>query len=287
MEEWRDYVGQAEAARGLRIAGGFLKVRDGVWSPQLRNSRRILVYLPASYEAGDGRYPVVYMHDGQNLFDPATSFSGAWQVDQALAQLVPGGDEAIVVGVPNMGEHRLDEYSPFPDARLGGGDGDDYLAFIVETLKPLIDRDFRTLPGREHTGIVGSSMGGLISLYALFKLPQVFGFAGVMSPALWFARGAIFRYLDDAPFVPGRIWLDIGTEEGAGMVRNAQLLRDLLVRKGYRLDRNLRYREDEGAGHNEATWARRLPDVLDFLLRGPRPAELRAAPPPTIATAAD
>jgi predicted alpha/beta superfamily hydrolase len=265
MSEWREYGASHGASTAFRATGGTLLVRDGVHSPQLANERRILVYLPDDYETSQLRYPVIYMHDGQNLFDPQTSYAGEWGVDDALAALGDEGLAAIVVGIPNMGDRRLAEYSPFPDARLGGGDGEDYLAFIADTLKPLIDRDFRTLPDRKYTGIAGSSMGGLISLYGFFHRPETFGFAGVMSPSLWFARGAIFGYLEDAPFVPGRIHLCVGTSEGPGMLKNAQLLHDLLRRKGYRLERTLQYIETD-ADHHESAWGARLPAVFQFLL---------------------
>jgi predicted alpha/beta superfamily hydrolase len=265
MNEWREYGVTHGAGDPFRAAGGTLLARDGVHSPQLANERRILVHLPGDYETSGRRYPVIYMHDGQNLFDPQTSYAGEWGVDDALAALDDEGLAAIVVGIPNMGDRRLAEYSPFPDARLGGGDGEAYLGFIADTLKPLIDRDFRTLPDRKHTGIAGSSMGGLISLYGFFHRPETFGFAGVMSPSLWFARGAIFRYLEDAPFVPGRIHLCVGTREGTGMLKNAQLKRDLLRRKGYRLDHSLQYLEAD-ADHHESAWGARLPAALQFLL---------------------
>ena len=199
------------------------------------------------------------------------------------------GIEAIVVGVPNAGVRRIDEYSPFKDQRLRkGGRGDWYVAFLANTVKPLIDRDFRTLPEREHTGVLGSSMGGLISLYALFCRPEVFGFAGVMSASLWFAQGAIFPYVQQAAARPGRIHLDIGTHEGSdtrvvtGTVSTytsrylaaAHRMRDLLDRKGYKLGQDLQYHEEAEAIHNEAAWARRLPDALRFLLaRYQRPVE--------------
>lgn len=285
MARWRRYVGGIGAGYEHPIVGGNLYVLDRLHSPQLGNERDILIYLPGSYDLEGRHYPVVYMHDGQNLFDPRTSYSGEWGVDDALAGLCGEGIEAIVVGIPNMGERRLAEYSPFPDARLGGGDGDDYLTFIAETLKPLIDADFRTRPEREHTGIVGSSMGGLISLYAFFARPDIFGFAGAMSPSLWFGRGAIFAYLEEAAHIPGRIDLDIGTREGDGMVRNTQTLRDLLLAKGYELDRSLRYVEAEGAEHNEAAWGGRLRDEFRFLLGPEAPA--REAPEPPLAPAAD
>jgi len=145
---------------------GTVRVLDQVYSPELENRRAILVYLPPDYDSSQQRYPVIYMHDGQNLFDQATSYTDEWQVDETMEALSRGGYPAIVVGIPNMGEQRIDEYSPFDDPAHGVGQGHAYLAFIVETLKPLIDQQFRTLPDRLHTGIMGASMGGLISLHA-------------------------------------------------------------------------------------------------------------------------
>ena len=259
---------------------GNLKVLEGLWSPQRKNRRDILVYLPPSYGQKDKRYPVVYMHDGQNLFDKFTSYAGEWQVDETMEALSRLGFEAIVVGIPNMGEQRIDEYSPFRDSRHGGGQGEKYLAFILGTLKPLIDREFRTLPDRVHTGMIGSSMGGLISLYAFFRYSACFGFVGAMSPSLWFARGMIFSYLEKAPFTPGKIYLDTGTREDSALLTDRLLLRarlslyrtsthamyDLLYYKGYRPGYDLFYVEEAEAGHEEAAWARRLPNALRFLL---------------------
>ena len=153
MSEWRDYSRWDQAASGFRAASGRLLFYDGVHSPQLANERHILVHLPADYETARRHYPVIYMHDGQNLFDPHTSYAGEWGVDDALALLGGDGLAAIVVGIPNMGERRIGEYSPFADPRHGGGDGAAYLDFIATTLKPLIDRAFRTFPDRHHTGI--------------------------------------------------------------------------------------------------------------------------------------
>lgn len=206
------------------------------------------------------------MHDGQNLFDPATSFAGEWGVDVAMTQAPRRGRRAIVVGIPNMGVDRMKEYSPFYDERHGGGRGDDYITFVTQTVKPLIDATYRTRPERDATGIVGSSLGGLISLYAFFREPSVFGFAGAMSPALWFAGGQIFPFVEEARYVRGRVYLDVGTREGAGTLANARAMRDALARKGYREGHDLHWIEDDGGMHNEAAWGRRLRDALPFLL---------------------
>jgi predicted alpha/beta superfamily hydrolase len=282
---WHPY---AEHEWGHTVVGD-LRTLDSIYSPELRNQRKLYVYLPPSYAHTNRHYPVIYMQDGQNLFDQALSYAGEWQVDETMEALSREGIEAIVVGVPNTGVHRIDEYSPFRDQRLRkGGRGDWYVAFLANTVKPLIDRDFRTLPEREHTGVLGSSMGGLISLYAFFGRSEVFGFAGVMSPSLWFAQGAIFHYVQRAHALPGRIHLDIGTHEGSDTrvvagtlstytsryLASAHRMRDLLDRKGYSLGRDLQYQEEQEATHNEAAWARRLPDALRFLLaRYRRPAE--------------
>lgn len=239
---------------------------DRVYSPELDNERDLLVSLPGGYSAGERRYPVIYMHDGQNLFDPATSFSGSWNVDVAMAEVSLDGLGAIVVGIPNMGMERLAEYSPFEHPKLGGGRGDLYLEFLINTVKPLIDERYLTAADREHTGIVGSSMGGLISLYAFFRHPEVFGFAGVMSPSLWLNELDMFSFIESAPYAPGKLYLDVGDLEGARHVEKALRLRDLLQAKGYLLGEDLMWVEEEMGAHHESAWARRFRDALPFLL---------------------
>jgi predicted alpha/beta superfamily hydrolase len=251
-----------------RTPPGTLEVIQDVYSPELGNQRDVLVYVPSSYARTDKPYPVIYMQDGQNLFDPSTSFAGEWGVDQALARAPRKGRRAIIVGIPNMGIDRIREYSPFVDAQNGGGLGDAYVSFLVDTLKPVIDQRYRTLSAPEHTGIAGSSLGGLLALYAFFRQPASFGFAGVLSPALWFAQGAIFPFVHKAPYVRGRIYLDVGTREGETTLVNARMMRDLLVEKGYRLGETLSWVEDKGGLHHEAAWGRRFRAALPFLLSG-------------------
>ncbi|MBN1200952.1 MAG: alpha/beta hydrolase [Anaerolineae bacterium] len=283
MTTWQDYHTLHPGEK--HTVTGTLKVLEDFHSPQLDNRRDILVYLPPSYEQG-ARCPVIYFHDGQNLFDTAASFVGEWCVDETLEALSADGLEAIAVGIPNINARRLDEYSPFVNAMLNtGGQGDAYLAFLVETLKPLIDQDFRTLPDRAHTGIMGSSMGGLISLYAYVHCPDVFGLAGIMSPAFWFADDdAIFTCVARAPFLPGKLYLDVGTAEMEDVppdarhsgvtsqvyLDDARRMRELLLSKGYREERDLLYVEEAGAVHHESAWARRLPGALRFLLAADR-----------------
>ncbi len=278
---WRDYAEHADGEHHTVV--GTLKVLPEVYSPQLGNQRDILVYLPPSYERGSRSYPVLYMHDGQNLFDDATSFTCEWAVDETLEAASETGLEAIVVGIPNMGMARCDEYSPFVDRKNGGGLGEAYLDFIVQTVKPLIDERFRTLRDREYTGILGSSMGGLISLYAFFQHSATFGLVGAMSPSLWFADRAIFAAVEAARFVPGHIYLDVGTNEGGATVGNARRLCALLEQKGYRRGQELCYLEEPEAGHCESAWSRRLDHALRFLLGHARPTAVPQFAPKVLA----
>jgi predicted alpha/beta superfamily hydrolase len=239
-----------------------------VHSPELANHRDIVVALPPSYTSSASRYPVLYLHDGQNLFDPAESYAGDWELLDTLAAHAAHGVEAIVVGIPNMGEERKDEYAPFPDARHGGGRGQAYARFIVETLKPLVDREFRTRPEREATSIGGSSLGGLLSLYAFLAHPLVFGAAAALSPSLWFARGAIFRWARPRAAGGGRIYLDAGLREPLRTARDARRMRDLLVANGYEPGSTLAFVEDPEGGHDEASWARRFRAAFPFVVAG-------------------
>ncbi|RIK22755.1 MAG: esterase [Anaerolineae bacterium] len=278
---WQDYRAYYSHSHGHHISGE-IRIAPNVYSPQLGISREVLVYLPPSYGRDGRRYPVIYMQDGQNLFDSDTSYAGEWGVDETMELLGhQEGLEAIIVGIPNTGIHRIDEYSPFRDKRLGGGRGNDYVRFIAESLKPEVDREFRTMTERKYTGIMGSSMGGLISLYAYFEFAPIFGFAGVMSPSLWFAGGAIFDYVESAASPPGKIYLDAGTREygessNSGRLHRAaasrryyasvRRMKGILVKKGYRPFRDVMHVEEKWAGHSESSWGRRLAPALRFLL---------------------
>lgn len=181
-EDLNNSGGNGTAAPNVQI------LDNAFYIPQLNRSRRIWLYLPPDYTTSAKQYPVLYMQDGQNLFDQTTSFSGEWELDESLNELHAQGDwGCIVVGIDNGGPYRFDEYSPWLNPQYGGGQGDEYLEFIVNTLKPYIDEHFRTLPGRLTTGIAGSSMGGLFSMYALAERQDVFAKAGILSPAFWFA----------------------------------------------------------------------------------------------------
>ncbi|HEX8210577.1 MAG TPA: alpha/beta hydrolase-fold protein [Longimicrobium sp.] len=272
---WQNYPSQDDGAEHTVV--GTVKKLEGLYSPQLDNRRDVLVYLPPSYGTDtERRYPVLYMHDGQNLFDRATSFGAEWEVDQTLEAASEDGLEAIVVGLLNLGDARLDEYSPWPDEKHAkGGRGDLYLDFIVQTVKPIIDADFRTRPDRRSTGIAGSSMGGLISLYGFFRNHDTFGFCGVMSPALWYGGRKIYEFVEKAPFVPGRVYVDVGTQEGKQELTDVRQLKELLTKKGYRRGSDLLYVVEMGGAHNEEAWARRMRRELHFLLGVPPKKLLR------------
>jgi predicted alpha/beta superfamily hydrolase len=242
----------------------------GVWSPQLANRRDVDVYLPASLSErseSKGRYPVVYMQDGQNLSDPLIAFAGTWELATALNQLAGQGIEPIVVGVHNSPD-RMAEYSPFRDPKHGGGRADAYLSFLARTLKPRIDREFPTRKGAAHTAIVGSSMGGLLSLYAWLRRPDVFGHAGAMSPALWFGRDRLFDFIARAALPRGRLYIDVGTAEGARTLADARALRALVEGKDRARRLRLAYLEERGGQHGEGAWAGRIGGALTFLFGG-------------------
>ena len=253
--------------------GPELLVSPKLRSNELQNYRDIIVALPASYSAGERDYPVVVMHDGQNLFDPATSFVGEWGLGETLRELSADAIEPIVVGIANKGPFRKYEYSPFRDPVHGGGDGERYLDFIEHSVLPLVRRSFRATADPAATSIAGSSMGGLVSLYALLRRPQVFGGAAAMSPSAWFADEALRQMVETVDPPRGRLWLDIGTAEGDRMVQAVRRLRDALVAHGLAEGDRFRYIEEPDATHDEAHWGRRFRAVLPFLLgREPGPS---------------
>lgn len=244
--------------------------------------RAIRIFLPADYDAAPARrHPVVYLHDGQNLFDPAdAAFGEEWEVDEVVDALVAGGEipPVIVVGVDNTAD-RLAEYQSGPDPTA-----DDerpsaaYRTFLAERLKPWVDGRYRTSCGRSDTVLIGSSMGGVASIAHALRYPEVWGRIGALSTAFWYSGYELTRWLaDHAPLVlPERVWLDVGTAESttgggdAEFVVDTRGVRDRLRALGFEVGRDLGYLEDIGAIHNEREWARRLPDILRFLL-GPAP----------------
>src|ERR1043165_6532761 len=244
----------------------------------LSADRDVLVYLPPGYDADKRKhYPVLYMHDGQNLFDGATSFihGAEWRVDETAQSLIAEKaiQPVIIVGIYNSGSDRIDEYTPTADPKYKGGHADAYGRMIVEELKPFIDSNYRTLKDARNTGFGGSSLGGLVSLYLALKYPSVFGKAAIISPSVWWDKKEIVREVEILKKRPRlRIWLDTGTKEGgneaeaAETTANARALRDALVAKGWREEKDLKYFEAIGAEHNERAWEQRVGPMLKFLL---------------------
>lgn len=272
MVNWYPYLeGKDPHTHGVE---GDVRITHQVYSPQLENTRDLYIYLPPSYHYSSIAYPVLYFQDGQNAFDHAISYAGEWHADRTMQALAAEGREAILVFVPNMGEQRIREYNPFQSGAFEGGRGEDYLHFLVDTVKPLIDTDFRTLPDRLHTGIVGSSMGGLISLYGFFRRPDIFGLLCAMSPSLWVNYNAVGETIQNAPYSWGRIYLDIGGHEltprsskrNHAYVDSVRQFRDMIAQKGFVEGQTLRFIEDETGGHNEMAWGHRLPDAIRFLI---------------------
>ncbi len=253
IEEWAD---RFPAKPRVSTASRNVHIIDTAFLiPQLKRVRRIWIYLPEEYNSSTKSFPVMYMQDGQNIFDDATSFSGEWGVDEFLD--TTQAKKCIVVAIDHGGGKRLNEYNPYDNDRYGKGEGDRYVDFLVNTLKPFIDRRYRTLPKKENTFIAGSSMGGLISLYAILKYPDVFGVSGVFSPAFWISGTKIFDDIKSkGEKVKGRIYFYGGKLEGETMVPDMLKAFDTMaaVSKA-KMETVIR---DDGK-HNEPTWRKEFP----------------------------
>ena len=240
-------------------------------SELLANDRAVRVYLPEAYLVEPNRrFPVFYLHDGQNLFDGRTSYvvNRTWRAHLTADALTAADiiEPVILVGIDNTGVRRMAEYTPTRDLRMGGGDGPRYGRLLIEELKPLIDATFRTQPDGDRTGLGGSSLGGLISLALGLDYPGTFGKLAVMSPSVWWNQRAILMMVSEsAPKPRPRIWLDMGTSEGLRHLRDCDLLQHRLVNRGWKLGRDLQYTRVRGGLHDEEAWARRFDKVLQFL----------------------
>jgi predicted alpha/beta superfamily hydrolase len=274
VENWRDFAPRRE----VHTVTGDLRAHFDFPATKLGSKRTILVYLPEGYdEDPERRYPVLYMQDGQNLFDAATSYIGVeWSVDETLTRMIAAGrvEPLIVVGIHNTVD-RAFEYTPVPDRERGGGGAKLYADFVVNDLKPFIDLNYRTRPGRESTGVMGSSLGGLVSLYLAWEYPDTFSKVGAMSTSYRWADGHILNYVRGRGAPRGaRVWLDMGTaedqtdrnrDEVPDIIEAHRAMRDILMEKGLEIPRTLRYVEDEDAVHNERAWAARFPRAVEFL----------------------
>ena len=240
---------------------------DSFYMPQVDRYRRVWIYLPPDYETSGIDYPVLYMHDGQNVFDAVTSFVGEWEVDETLNNLHAEGDPGIiVVAIDNGGTTRIDEYTPWTHPTYGGGDGEIYVDFLIDELKPFIDSNYRTLPGRENTGIMGSSLGGLISTYAGIAHQDVFSKIGTFSPSYWFSQEAYTQVGTTGKQADMRIYQLMGTQEGAGAVDNMFAMEDTLHVAGFNADEVLSVEKADGQ-HSEWFWAREFEAAYLWLFR--------------------
>ncbi len=261
IDGWKDkfspFVKQHTASPHVKI------LDTAFYMPQLNRRRRIWIYLPEQYVASKKTYPVMYMHDGQNVFDEFTSGFGEWGVDECLDTLIAKGKPpCIVVGIDN-GPQRFNEYNPYDNERFGNGEGDLYVDFIVHTLKPYIDKHYRTIPLKENTIIAGSSMGGLISYYAMLKYPAVFGKAGVFSPAFWTAPE--IKNLTDslAKKLNGKLFFYMGGQEGGSYVQD---MKDVMEKAGTVSSAMIYAVIDPGASHNEQAWRKWFAEFYNWIM---------------------
>ncbi len=250
ISNWADAGGgsTSTAAANVKI------MSTGFFMPQLNRTRRIWIYFPPDYETSGTSYPVLYMHDGQNLFDALTAYAGEWKVDETLNAFSAQGKRVpLVVGIDN-GPQRMAEYTPWTNPQYGGGEGEKYMQFIVETLKPYIDQHYRTLPDRENTGIMGSSLGGLISHYGALKYQETFSKAGLFSPSYWFNDSVWLFTHNEGKKQDMRFFQLCGTNESAGMVGEMQRMNDSLVKLGF-LQNTIFNKIVTGGQHNEKLWS--------------------------------
>lgn len=237
--------------------------------PQLNKNRRIWIYLPNDYDSNSTKkYPVLYLQDGQNCFDNLTSFAGEWGIDETLSAKQKNGDYGcIAVAIDNGGGSRIDEYSPYINAQYGGGKGDAYLDFIVSTLKPYIDSAYRTKTDYKNTAIIGSSMGGLISSYAMLKYANVFGKAGVFSPALWFSNLIFVDAINNNKTSNQKYYFVCGRNESSTMVKWVDSLNAILITKGFKNNVDIKNVVKQEGTHTESFWKAEFGSCYDWLFK--------------------
>jgi predicted alpha/beta superfamily hydrolase len=253
---------------------GNIKFHNGFESKVLGNKRNIAVYLPPGYEKDqDTKYSVLYMADGQNCFDGMTSYipNQEWRADETAEELIKKGqiEPLIIVAIDNAQADRANEYLPTRSKwsnNEAGGKANLYLKFLRSEVMPVIERTYRVKTGPSHTGVCGSSFGGILSLYLIGSAPETFGKAAVVSPSLWWDNRSMLKWSEDRVWKDrARIWLDIGTGEGSQTVEYVQKLSEILTAKGLKPDTDLVCLVEPGAEHNEKAWAKRFPMMLKFL----------------------
>ena len=251
-------------------AASRLELHSQFHSRFLPDDRDLIVYLPPGYDLEPARrYPVMYMHDGQNLFDPETSFvrGRTWEVREHADRLLLAAEiePLIVVGIYNT-PRRLEEYTHARERKMGGGEANLYGRFMVEELKPWADDTYRTLPDEANTGMGGSSLGGLVTLYLGLEHAETFSKLAVMSPSVWWNHKSILGFVNEYEGPPWpRIWLDVGDGEGKRTAQDVALLYKQLVNIGWKPEVNIHYQMVAGGTHDEAAWAARVGDMLRFL----------------------
>ena len=230
-------------------------------APQLHSTKKIWIYLPKNYKSSARKYDVVYMHDGQNLFDNATAYAGEWNIDEKLDSL---NAPIIVVGIEHGNEKRLAELTPFTSEKYGGGKADDYLDFIVKTLKPHIDKTYNTKSKKKNTTIMGSSLGGLTSYYAVLKYPEIFGKAAVFSPSFWINK-EIYNFTEKSSKIKTKIYFLCGEDESEDMVGDLNKMELMLYKnRGVCLYLNKK-KIVKGGQHNEKLWRDGFVNALVWL----------------------
>jgi predicted alpha/beta superfamily hydrolase len=246
---WKD---DFAAVSKKHTASPNVKILDTAFDiPQLVTKRRVWVYLPPDYETSNKKYPVLYMHDGQNIFDEYTAAFGEWGADECVDSLIKKGTRAcIIIGIDN-GPERMQEYNPYEYKQFGKGKGDQYIDFLIKTLKPFVDNHYRTLPSAENTVIAGSSMGALISYYAVLKHSDVFGKAGIFSPAFQTAEQIKALTNSAASQLRGKLFFFIGGLEGESYVNNMNEVVEMIGKKSDAMVYNV---IDPEGSHNEQAW---------------------------------
>ncbi|MEO8794487.1 MAG: alpha/beta hydrolase-fold protein [Daejeonella sp.] len=262
VEQWQDNFKQAEKKH---TASKNVSVLDSAfYIPQLDKNRRIWIYLPPDYNTSIKKYPVIYMQDGQNLFDQFTSGYGEWGVDEIMDSLSRSGSKmSIIVGIDHGGDARLTEYNPYSNTRFGKGRGNDYVDFLAKTLKPYIDKNFRTKESAKNTSVGGSSMGGLISMYAIAKYPKVFGKAAVFSPSFWLTP-EIYEFVKEENLKKNKIYFLAGELESNEMVPDMIKMRELLISEGVK-EKNLKIKTSPDGKHSEWFWHKEFPDFYNWI----------------------
>jgi len=228
-------------------------------------SHKVWIYLPPNYDKSSKKYPVIYMHDAQNLFDNASSYAGEWEVDETLNKLFEKtGKGFIVVGIENGGEERINEYTPWKNEKYGGGKGGIYVDFIAKTLKPYIDANYRTKTKQKHTALIGSSLGGLISYYGGLEYPKTFGKIGALSTSFWFSEKVVNFTQEKGNLKDTKLFLLVGGKEGDDTDKDTQNMEKLLLETGFK-SKNLKTKINPEGQHNEAFWRSEFLEVVSWL----------------------